>query len=225
LTRPVVAALAVTATLLAGCAASGQRYAQQNWAAAQNDFKARVAAAYTHFGTCNKAVNDEAVYASLAPHNYEGSPPARLLADTTLPTPEDARLILRRWDERNGCRNDLITAAGELNRPDAAQILTATFAAMAELDARFSQRHMTWGDFIRNGSALWQDGQQRITAADEVRRQQLTQAAAQDAAARRDNAVAAAAILGAMRPVYQPQQPQTIYVAPCTLNAQIARAC
>jgi hypothetical protein len=38
----------------------------------------------------------------------------------------------------------------------------------------------------------------------------------------RANAMAAAAILGAM-PIYQ--QPQTIYVRPCTIYSQIARVC
>jgi hypothetical protein len=164
--------------------------------------------------------HEPATAASLAPHNYKGmQPPARLLADETLPTPEEARLIVQRWDEGAPCRDQFVAAIGKppINRPGAAQIIAARDAAAAENVAHFGQGRMTWAAALREVVKIWQDSARQLDALDATMRQQ----AAQDAEVRRENAMAAVAILGAT----MPRPPQTIYVAPCTIYGQIAHVC
>jgi hypothetical protein len=96
--------------------------------------------------------------------------------------------------------------------------MSAGFAALTENVARFGQGHMTWAALARESQRIAQDNTRQLAADDEANRQRL----AQGAEVRRENALAAAAILGAM-PINQ--QPQTIYVRPCTVYGQIAHVC
>jgi hypothetical protein len=201
-----------TLVLLAGCGMNQQQQAQQQ-AQQANAWREAVKA---HFQTCNLAVNNETKYARLQPHNYPGAPPASELANETLPTPEEAHLMVARWDEDSACRAEYTTAMSQ-DAPGVAQIWNAYFAAVTETVAHFSQRHMTWAALAKEFVKLGQDGNRQLAAYDEIMRQR----AAQEAEARRQNGLAAAAILGAT----MPRPPQTIYVAPCTINAQIARVC
>jgi hypothetical protein len=206
----VLAAISALA-LLAGCA-NPQQQANEATEALKAQSKA-----------CNDAIINKPEYAALLPHTFTGAPPARELADETLPTPEEARLIVRRWDERAPCRAQFLEAAARppINRPDIAQVFAAGYAVVAETAANFGHGQMTWAAFARTGWKTLQDVQRQLAAANEARWQQQ----AQQAEINRENALAAAAVLGAMpRPAtYAP--PQTIYVAPCTLNSRIAGVC
>jgi hypothetical protein len=71
---------------------------------------------------------------------------------------------------------------------------------------------MTWAALAREVVRLVQDTQGQTVAANAALQQQQTQ-----------RALAAAAILSAMRPA--PSMPTHIYVSPCTIYNQIARQC
>jgi hypothetical protein len=62
--------------------------------------------------------------------------------------------------------------------------------------ARFSHGHTTWAAYAREGQQILQEGARQIEADTEIVHQRV----AQEAEARRENALAAIAILGAMRP-------------------------
>jgi hypothetical protein len=176
-------------------------------------------AASVQFNACSDAIINKPEYAALLPHTFMGAPPASELANETLPTPEEARLIMRRWDERAPCRNQAMAADAKppINRPDFAQISAAANAAQAENVASFGRGQMTWAAYARASWKVTQDVQRQAAAANELLQRQQ----AQQAEINRENAIAAAAIFGAT----MPRPPQTVYVVPCTGIALITNAC
>jgi hypothetical protein len=194
----LVAAIAVAA-LLAGC--TTQQTGIHN--------------AYAQRDVCSKAVIAQPEFAALASHTHIGPEiPASELADERLPTPDEARLVVARWDAAAPCRQAFLAAmAGPpSNRPDAAQIMSALFAQGGMTYARFAKADMSWGQFAQARQALDIAWKAQLGAADAEARREAA-----------DRALAAAAIIGATMP--RPPQPQTIYVAPCDINARSARAC
>jgi hypothetical protein len=192
----VLAAIS-TLALLAGCATS----------------QSGINNAYAQRRECSKEVTARPEFAALAPHTHFGSEVlARELSDERLPTPEEARLEVERWDAAAPCRQAFLSAmAGPpANRPDAAQIMSALFAQGSLLYAQFAKGGMTWGQFAQATQTLnvaW--------------RAQLGEADAENRREANNRALAAAAILSAT----MPRPPQTIYVRPCTVYSQIARVC
>ena len=149
--RLAVATAAVIA--LAGCAPTAQQ------------INAAIQANKDQFTACEIAVLGNPEYSSLLGHNFPAeSPPAAELANDTLPTPEQARLLVQRWNERAPCRAALVAAeaAPPINRPDIAQISNAVWAAVGDLNARFSHGQMTWAARAREGMQIMQDGQKAL---------------------------------------------------------------
>jgi hypothetical protein len=189
------AALTSTVALLAGCATP----------------QSGINNAYAQRGVCSKEVAARPEFAALASHTHSGFP-ASELSDERRPTPEEARLMVARWDAGAPCRQAFLAAmAGPpANRADAAQIMSTLFAQGSLLYAQFAKGNMTWGQFAQASQALniaW--GSQLGEADAENRRESA------------NRALAAAAILGAT----MPRPPQTIYVKPCTIYSQIANEC
>jgi hypothetical protein len=160
-----------------------------------------------------KSVNNLPEYAALLPHTSNGE--VAELTDDRLPTPEEARLFVARADAKAPCHQSFLAAfaAPPINRPDAAQIWSAEFTGLGQLQAQFAGRKMTWGQYAGASQSL-------LVAA----RAQLSEADQRAQAARRANIIAAASVLSAMPNAFN-QQPQTIYVRPCTIYSQIAHAC
>jgi hypothetical protein len=198
-----VLAVIPTLALLAGCAGMN---------GGGNVGQKAIDAAFAQGGVCNMEVVNRPEYAGVRAHFHAGEIPASELTDDRRPTPEEARLVVARWDARAPCRQILLTglASPPANRPDAAQIWSAFFAEGASLNARFAKGDMTWGQFAQTNQASLTSTRAQLAGADAEFRQQAA-----------NRALAAAAILGAT----MPRPPQTIYVAPCTVYGQIAHVC
>jgi len=137
------AAAAIAATLIAGCANPGA-----NRQAAIKNASARLSA-------CTNEVANRPAYAAVRAH-FLSEITASALADDRHPTPEEARLVLRRFDAEAPCREAFITAftSPPINRWDAAQIYSASFDRGALFDARFARGDLTWGQYAQSTQAL-----------------------------------------------------------------------
>jgi len=184
------AAAAVAATLLAGCANPGA-----NRQAAIKD-------AFTRLSACTDEVANRPEYAAVRAH-FLREITAGALADNRLPTPEEARLVLRRFDAEVPCRKAFITAFASplINRRDAAQIYSASFDRGALFDARFARGDLTWGQYAQSAQAL-------VTAVRAQLKEAVAEGRQEDAEDRReaaDRALDAEAVISVMQPHPAPQ--------------------
>jgi hypothetical protein len=172
MTRLVGAALAVTATLLSGCAGIDRGGNAQE----------AINAAFARAKVCTAEVVNRPEYAAVRAHYWPGDEiPASELADNRRPTPEEARLRVARWDAAAPCRQALLAelASAPANRPDGAQIARAVFAANASVIARSARGDMTWGQSAQAIQAILTSGHAQLVAADaENRREAINRATA-----------------------------------------------
>lgn len=145
-----LASLALAVMLLAGCANQGANQGANEGANQQ----AAINAALAKNQACVDEVNNRPDYAALRAHSYSGPIPASALADNRRPTPEEARLVVARWDAMAPCREALQTALSSANRADQAQVLSGAFAQTTSVVARFGKGDMTWGQYAQAGQAI-----------------------------------------------------------------------
>jgi len=184
------AAAAIAATLLAGCANPGAK--QQ---AAIKNASARLSA-------CTNEVANRPEYAVVRAH-FLREITASALADDRYPTPEEARLVLRRFDAEAPCREAFITAFASppINRRDAAHIYSASFDRGALFDARFARGDLTWGQYAQSTQAL-------VTAVRAQLKEVVAEGRREDADGRReaaDRALDAEAIISILKARPAPQ--------------------
>jgi predicted aspartyl protease len=149
--RKILVAVSAAA-LLAGCATRQQG----------------INAAYKQVDVCTKEVVSRPEYAAVRAHFHPGEIPVSALTDDRRPTPEEARLVVARWDAGAPCRQAFLAglASSPANRPDGAQVFSAAYVETASLVARFSKGGMTWGQYAHDNQAIRTAVKAQLVAAD-----------------------------------------------------------
>lgn len=149
----------VVALASAGCATAAQQKAQQIQAVSQ--------LASAEFKQCVYRVRDKPEYALLIPHSVDlstGQPTMQQLIDETVPTAEEAKLLIARHDDALPCRKRFVDQLST-TVPAFADIMLMEMANADAIAALLVQRKITWAEATRQEQKLAGDARSKLLSA------------------------------------------------------------
>jgi hypothetical protein len=143
---------------LTACATAAQQQVQQ--------ISSSLRDADAAMGVCVAASINKPEFALLLPHTVRpnAAPTVAQLTDEQLPTPEEARLLARRYDEINVCRqNALRTLASAL--PTVLPIFSDGWEKDTANTVQLVERKISWAEATRRWEALKSEARKALMAA------------------------------------------------------------
>jgi hypothetical protein len=117
--------------------------------------------------TCTANVRNRAEYAMIAGHFSDvatGNFSMVQLSDDTKPTPAEARLVAKYYDNSQPCIAALSTSVAKL-APSQGVILDQSIAAQQSVVAQLASRRISWGEFAQQSAKIAQQAATKLQVA------------------------------------------------------------